>query len=88
MSTLQPYHRFDPSQDYDAIEFLPDRWHQSAEMNDLQRMFAHRVGGLGDALFAEGSIIRDARCFVDAATGTATHFSEHQYPNDYQDGKR
>lgn len=72
MSTLQPYHRFDPAKDYDAIEFLPDRWHQSAEMNDLQRMFAHRVGGLGDALFAEGSIIRDARCFVDAATGTAT----------------
>lgn len=72
MSLLQPYRRFDPSKNFDSIDFLPDRWHQSAEMNDLQSMFAHRLRGLGDALFAEGAIVRDARCFVDAATGAAS----------------
>lgn len=72
MSTIQPYNRFDPAKNFDSIDFLPDRWHQSAEMNELQSMFAHRLRGMSDALFTEGAIVRDARCTVNPDTGAAT----------------
>lgn len=72
MSAPTIYNRFDPAAGQESIDFLPDRTLQSRELNDLQSMQAHRVRALGDALFAEGAIVRGAGCIVDAATGAAT----------------
>ena len=42
---------------------------QSAELNEVQGMALHRQKQLGDALFKNGDIVRDARLVVDHETG-------------------
>lgn len=42
---------------------------QSAELNEIQDIAAYRQKMLGDALFKDGDIVRDARVVVDSATG-------------------
>lgn len=42
---------------------------QSAELNEIQGSAAHRHKQLGDAIFKDGDIIRDARVIVDSVTG-------------------
>lgn len=42
---------------------------QSAELNELQGLAAQRHRMLGDAIFKDGDIVRDARLVVDSATG-------------------
>lgn len=42
---------------------------QSAELNEIQGHAAHRLKSLGDAIYKDGDIIRDARVVVDPATG-------------------
>ncbi|WP_068634901.1 DUF4815 domain-containing protein [Thauera butanivorans] len=63
------YNRFDPADNYDAIEFRPDRVLQSAELNELQSMAAQRLREISDVLFSDGDVIRDARIIVSAETG-------------------
>lgn len=60
------YNRYDPALNYDRAVFVPDRTLQSAEMNELQSMQQARLRGIADALFSDGAIIRDARCYVEA----------------------
>ncbi|QNJ57338.1 hypothetical protein Dolphis_31 [Pseudomonas phage Dolphis] len=42
---------------------------QSAELNEIQDIAANRHKMLGDSLFKDGDIVRDARVVVDSATG-------------------
>lgn len=42
---------------------------QSAEVNEIQEYAANRSKQIGDALFKDGDIIRDARAVVDSETG-------------------
>lgn len=63
------HHRFDAGKNFDAIEFRQDKVLQSAELNDLQDMAAHRLRGIADALFRDGDVVRDARIIVNADTG-------------------
>lgn len=42
---------------------------QSAELNEIQGMAGHRQKMLGDAIFKDGDIIRDARVVVNSQTG-------------------
>lgn len=42
---------------------------QSAELNEIQDVTASRHRMLGDSLFKDGDIVRDARVIVDSATG-------------------
>lgn len=63
------HHRFDPAKNFDAIEFRQDKVLQSAELNDLQAMQAHRLRSISDVLFSDGDVVRDARLIVNADTG-------------------
>lgn len=63
------YDRDDPTKNYDRHLFLAGAGLQSAELNEIQRTLARRTRSLGDALFADGDVIRDASCVVNPDTG-------------------
>ena len=66
------YNTHNPADGYDRVDFHADRRLQSRELNELQSLSEQRLRGIAGALFDEGSIIRDARCWVDLASATAS----------------
>lgn len=66
------FNRFDPTKEYEQHLFRAGFVLQSAEMNEIQSAMQHRVRSIGDALFKDGDVVRDARVIVDAETGVAT----------------
>jgi hypothetical protein len=66
------YNRFDATKNYDAHLFRAGYVLQSAELNEVQTSLATRLQRMGDVLFKDGAIVRDARLIVDSATGAAT----------------
>lgn len=54
---------------YERHLFMPGRPLQSAEMNEIQRSSMGRLKDIGDALFKDGDVIRDAKVVVNADTG-------------------
>jgi hypothetical protein len=66
------YNRFDPTKNYDAHLFRAGYVLQSAELNEVQTGLATRLQRMGDVLFKDGAIVRDARLIVNAVTGAAT----------------
>ncbi|KAA0571070.1 DUF4815 domain-containing protein [Azospirillum sp. Sh1] len=63
------YDNWNAAKGYDRILFRSDRVLQTAELNEMQQAAQHRVRGLGDALFKDGAVLRDASLYVDAVTG-------------------
>lgn len=75
MSNQMPqgyYNRDDPSKNYDEHLFIAGAGLQSAELNEIQKTLMRRSRALGDALFADGDIVRDAACLVNPDTGVTT----------------
>lgn len=66
------YNRHDPSKEYDSHLFRAGFVLQSAELNEIQSAMQNRVRGIGDALFKDGDVVRDARIIVNADTGEVT----------------
>ena len=66
------YNLHDPEKSFESILFRDGYVLQGRELNDLQELFFEHARGLGDALFADGDIIRDAQISVDASTGQVT----------------
>ncbi len=66
------YNRHDPAKRYERHLFRADRVLQSAELNEVQSAHAARVQRLGDVLFKEGGIVRQAGIVVDHDTGATT----------------
>lgn len=66
------YDRFDPEKGYDDLLFRASNGLQSAELNDLQKLFSHRLTRIADVLFKEGDVVRDGACLVNADTGAVT----------------
>ena len=66
------YNRFDPSKKYTKSMFLASRGLQSAELNEVQDYASYGIKGIGDALFADGNVIRGCTCVVDGETGGVT----------------
>lgn len=65
------YNRSDEEQakGYERHDFLAGRVLQSAELNELQSYARNRIKALGDALYKDGDIVRDARAVVNQDTG-------------------
>jgi hypothetical protein len=66
------YNRFNQDDNFDEHLFRAGYVLQSAEMNEIQRAAAYRHSQLGNALFKDGDIVRDARIIVDSDTGVVT----------------
>lgn len=64
------YSRFDPANGYDEHLFVAGRGLQSAELNEMQKASKFRLRQIGDALFKDGDIIRDASCILNGATAS------------------
>lgn len=65
------YNRFDSSKEYEEHLFRAGYVLQSAELNEIQTAINTRLKGVGDALFKDGDVIRDAQVIVDATSGIA-----------------
>lgn len=63
------YNRFNEAKNYDSHLFRAGTVLQSAELNEIQSAITHRVRQMGDVLFKDGAIIRDARLVVNKITG-------------------
>ena len=63
------YNRFDSSKEYEEHLFRAGYVLQSAELNEIQTAINTRLKGVGDALFKDGDVIRDAGVIVDPTTG-------------------
>lgn len=66
------YNRFDSSKNYEKHLFRAGYVLQSAEMNEIQESAIYRAKSLGDALFRDGDVIRDAVVVIDPETGATT----------------
>lgn len=66
------FNRYDPSKEYEEHLFRAGFVLQSAELNEIQSAAMQRVRGIGDALFKDGDVVRDARVIVNSATGEVT----------------
>ena len=53
----------------DAVLHRAGRMSQSAENNELQSIISQRIRHIGDALFANGDVVRDGACVVNPDTG-------------------
>ena len=56
---------------WEKVVFLPGRFAQSAEMNELQSILNAKLKSIGDAVFDDGDIIRGCSLTVDKETGEA-----------------
>jgi len=56
---------------WEKVVFLPGRFAQSAEMNEVQSILNAKLKSIGDAVFDDGDIIRGCSLTVDQGTGEA-----------------
>lgn len=69
MSNPDYYNRFDPALDWDSIRFRAEKGLQSAELNEIESLFADRIKGIGNIFFTDGAVVRDATIRVNPLTG-------------------
>lgn len=66
------YNRDDPEKNFEEHRFIAGRALQSAELNEIQTAANYRIKQIGDSLFKDGDIVRDARAIINPATGITT----------------
>jgi len=63
------YDRTDPTKYYDKHLFRANYVLQGAELNEIQSEAHARIRGMGDALFKDGAVIKNAQIAVNPTTG-------------------
>jgi len=63
------YNRFNPDDEFEKHLFIAGKALQSAELNEVQDSLSFRLKSVGDAIFKNGDVIRDARISVNVTTG-------------------
>lgn len=66
------YNRFNPDKNYEAHMFRAGYVLQAPELNEIQSRAAYQTKSIGDAIFKDGDIVRDARIVVNEDTGAVT----------------
>lgn len=66
------YNRFNGSKNYESHMFRAGYVLQAAELNEMQARAAFQSKSIGDALFKDGDVVRDARLVVNEETGAVT----------------
>ena len=64
------YNRFDPAKRFEDVLVRAQRRSQSAEINEIQSLFADRVRRIADAVFRDGSVIRGTPPTINTSTGS------------------
>lgn len=63
--------RYDPSKNYEQHLFRAGKVLQGAEVNEIQELASDRLRQIGNALFRDGTIVRDCVVIIDPETGKA-----------------
>jgi len=71
LSKRQPSKNETGRLNWEKVVFLPGRFAQSAEMNEIQSILTAKLKSVGDAVFDDGDIIRGCSLTVDKETGEA-----------------
>jgi len=66
------YDRFDISKGYEKNLFVAGAGLQSAELNEIQDYATHQIQSIGNAMFHDGNVIKDAAIIVNPTTGVVT----------------
>ena len=63
------YDRFDASKGYEKNLFVAGAGLQSAELNEIQDYANHQIQSIGNAMFQDGNVVKDAAIIVNPTTG-------------------
>ncbi len=64
------YNRYDPAKEWEYLALISGRGMQAAEGNELQHMIEAKITALGNAIYANGTVIEGCEISVDAALKT------------------
>ena len=70
VSNADYYNRYDKDKHWDRIAVIAGRAMQAAEFNELQEIFEEKIKGIGNALYAEGTVIEGCDISFDPETKT------------------
>lgn len=72
IQSTEYYNRYDKANHWDNVAVLAGRPMQSAEFNEIQNIAEEKIQAIGNALYEQGTIIKDCGIAWNASRNTAT----------------